>query len=623
MIVYQASKLKFSEDVLADRIEERILHFFKKNLNKGTSKSEIRAWKNSLSYMDKVLNDPDIPDDCGVAIEYQIPQSGKRLDFILTGLSKETAEHAILIELKQWSEAQLSEMDGVIRSPFNGKLQNTPHPSYQAWSYASLLQHFNATIEEEKINLQPCAYLHNYVNDDVISNSHYKEYIEKAPMFFKGDAVKLRNFIKTYVKYGDKTKILYRIEQGKIRPSKVLAEAMVSLLAGNEEFVMIDEQKLVYESALSLSRSATYNKKQVLVVKGGPGTGKSVVAVNLLVEITRRELLTQYVSKNAAPRAVYVKNLSGSYSKVLISNMFIGSGGFYRQEANTFDTLIVDEAHRLTAQSGLYGNEGENQIKEIINAARCSIFFIDEDQRVTLKDIGTVNEIRNWADRADADFYEAELSSQFRCSGSDGYMAWLDYILQIRDTSNADFNPAEYEFKVFSSPNDLRDAIYEKNKINNKARMVAGYCWEWNSRRDDTVYDVSIPEFKFQMKWNLTTDGSLWIVSPKSVNEIGCIHTCQGLEVDYIGVIIGPDLLVENGQILTQPAARAKSDSSIRGYKKLIAEKPEEGKALVRTIIKNTYRTLMTRGMKGCYVYCVDKELGEYLKSGIDHSILP
>ena len=614
MIVYQATKLQFCEDVLADRIEQRVLHFFQKNLNKSTSASEIRSWKNSLSYMDKVLSDPDIPDDCGVAIEYQIPQSGKRLDFILTGLGPETTEHAILIELKQWSEAHLSEMDGIIRSPFNGKLQNTPHPSYQVWSYASLLQHFNETIEEERIRLQPCAYLHNYVNDDVISNEHYAEYIDKAPLFFKGDAVKLRDFIKNYLNQGDKTKILSRIEQGKIRPSKVLAEAMVSLLSGNKEFVMIDEQKLVYESALDISRMATHNQKMVVIVKGGPGTGKSVVAVNLLVEITRLGLLTQYVSKNAAPRAVYIKNLSGAYSKVLISNMFIGSGGFYKQGANKFDTLIVDEAHRLTEKSGLYGNEGENQIKELINASRCSIFFIDEDQRVTLKDIGTVDEIRKWASRAGADVLETELSSQFRCSGSDGYMAWLDNILQIRETANTNLDSNEYDFRVFSSPTDLGEAIFEKNRINNKARMVAGYCWEWNSRKDESVYDVTIPEFNFKMKWNLTTDGSLWIVSPKSVNEIGCIHTCQGLEVDYIGVIIGPDLLYRDGQVLTQPAARAKSDSSIKGYKKLITDKPDEGKALVRAIIKNTYRTLMTRGMKGCYVYCADAALAEYLR---------
>jgi len=617
MIVYQSTKSHFSDDVLANRIEEKVLYFFKKNLNRGTSSGEIRSWRESLRFMDKVLGDPDIPDDCGVAIEYQLPQSGKRLDFILTGLGEKNTEYAILVELKAWSEAHLTDMDGIVRAPFNGKLQNTTHPSYQVWSYASLLQNFNATIEEDHINLQPCAYLHNYSYDDVIDNVHYKEYIDKAPIFLKGDGAKLQDFIKRYMRFGDRTKILFRIEQGKIRPSKQLVEAMVGLLKGNPEFIMIDDQKLVYEAALGVSHRATHNNKQVLVVKGGPGTGKSVVAINLLVEITRRKLLTQYVSKNAAPRAVYAKNLAGTQSKVLISNMFIGSGGFYKEEANRFDTLIVDEAHRLNAKSGLYGNEGENQVKELINAARCTVFFVDENQRVTLKDIGTVEEIRKWADRADADFYEMELSSQFRCSGSDGYMAWLDHVLQIRETANTSFDPGEYEFKVFSSPTDLRDAIFEKNQLNNKARMVAGYCWEWNSRKDDGIFDVSLPEFGFQMKWNLTTDGSLWIVSPKSVNEIGCIHTCQGLEVDYVGVIIGPDLLFRDGKVLTQPAARAKSDSSIRGYKKLLAEKPEEGKELVRAVIKNTYRTLMTRGIKGCYVFCVDSELEGYLRENV------
>jgi len=280
MVVYQSTKADFAEDVLSDRIERKILHFFEQNLHRRTGKSEIASWKNSMMYMDKVLNDTMIPDDCGIAIEYQIPQSGKRLDFILTGLGEGNEEFAILIELKQWSEGHLSEKDGIIISPLGGKLSDQLHPSYQVWSYASLLQNFNQTIEEEHINLQPCAYLHNYVADGVITHEHYKEYVDKAPVFLRGDAVKLRDFIKKYVRYGDKTKILFRIEQGKIRPSKSLADSMVSLLKGNPEFIMIDEQKLAYEIALSISHKATYNKKQVLIVKGGPGTGKSVVAIS-------------------------------------------------------------------------------------------------------------------------------------------------------------------------------------------------------------------------------------------------------------------------------------------------------------------------------------------------------
>jgi DUF2075 family protein len=617
MIVYQATKEDFSDDVLNDRIETKILAFFKKHLSRSTSAQEINSWKNSMQYMDRVLHDSEIPDDCGVAIEYQLPQSSKRIDFILTGQGENNAEYAILVELKQWSEAKLSEKDGVITTQVGRHYGEHTHPSYQAWSYANLLQNFNQTVAEDKINLQPCAYLHNYFPDEVIAHEHYREYLNLAPLFLRGDAIKLRNFIKQYVKYGDKNKILYRIEQGKIRPSKMLSDSVASMLKGNNEFVMIDDQKLVFEMAMALSDKATANKKKVLIVKGGPGTGKSVVAINLLVKLTEKGLLAQYVSKNAAPRAVYESKLTGTIKKSLISNLFSGSGAFISTKPNIFDTLIVDEAHRLNHYSGLYANLGESQTKELINAARCTVFFIDEDQRVTLNDVGTVGEIKKWATRADADIEVMELSSQFRCSGSDGYLAWLDNILQIRETANTTLSSIDYDFKVFSSPSDLRDAIIEKNKANNKSRLVAGYCWEWKSKRNPELYDVVIPEYDFKMKWNLTTDGSLWIVSPESINEIGCIHTCQGLEVDYIGVIVGDDLIVRNGEIITQPSARAKSDRSISGYKKLLEKGLKEDKERLNAIILNTYRTLMTRGMIGCYAYFIDKGTEEYFSSRV------
>ena len=618
MIVYQSTKSDFTNDVFEDKIELKILEFFRTNLKRSTAANEVRSWRDSMQYMERVLRDESIPEDCGVAIEYQLPQTAKRIDFILTGIGEDKTEYCIIVELKQWSEAILSSKDAIVKTRVGKNFGEFTHPSYQAWSYASLLYNFNETFEKDKINLQPCAYLHNYLLDDVIKNDHYKEHLEKAPVFLRGEATRLRNFIKQYVKFGDKRKILYRIERGKIRPSKMLSDSMVSMLTGNKEFVMIDDQKVVYETALELSDTATARKKQVLIVSGGPGTGKSVVAINLLVQLTSKGLVAQYVSKNAAPRSVYSSKLTGTLKKNLITNMFRGSGGFVDAKPNIFDTLIVDEAHRLNSRSGLYGNLGENQVKEIISASLCSVFFIDEDQRVTLNDIGTLKELRKWALKANAEITEMELNSQFRCNGSDGYLAWLDNTLQIRDTANTTLDGLDYDFKIFSSPVELHQAIVEKNKTNNKARMVAGYCWEWNSRKNPELNDVVIPEFDFEMRWNLTTDGSLWIISPDSVNEIGCIHTCQGLEVEYIGVIVGLDLVVRDNKVLTDPAARAKMDRSISGYKTLLQKNPDEGKDTVRAIIKNTYRTLMTRGMKGCYVYFMDKETEKFFKSRIE-----
>lgn len=200
--------------------------------------------------------------------------------------------------------------------------------------------------------------------------------------------------------------------------------------------LLIDDQKLVFETVLAFAEQSESDVKKVLIVEGGPGTGKSVVAINLLVELTRKKKLVQYVTKNAAPREVYRSKLTGSFKKSHIDNLFKGSGSYHGAEPDCIDVLVVDEAHRLNEKSGMFQNLGENQVKEIIAAAKHSVFFIDEDQRVTWKDIGEKQEIRKWAKHSGATVLELELASQFRCNGSDGYLAWVDNCLQIRKTAN-------------------------------------------------------------------------------------------------------------------------------------------------------------------------------------------
>jgi DUF2075 family protein/phage repressor protein C with HTH and peptisase S24 domain len=341
------------------------------------------------------------------------------------------------------------------------------------------------------------------------------------------------------------------------------------------------------------------------------------VAVNLLVALINKELNAQYVTKNAAPRAVYESKLTGTLRRTRIANLFSGSGVYTECRPNTFDALVVDEAHRLNEKSGMFQNKGENQIKEIIQSAKFSVFFLDENQKVTLKDIGGKEEIEKWAKKLKATIHYSELSSQFRCNGSDGYLAWLDHTLQVRETNNTLLDNAEYDFRVLDSPNELRDLIFKKNKISNKARLVAGYCWDWISKANSNLKDIQIAEHNFSMRWNLASDGGLWILQPDSVEEVGCIHTCQGLELDYIGVIVGLDLSYRHDKILTDPTKRSRMDSSVKGYKRLLEENPVVAKARMDSLIKNTYRTLMTRGMKGCYVYCVDKDLAAFMKSRI------
>lgn len=619
MIVYSSTKRNFVLDVMSNQIEKTILSSFVREMGHSTGKSEVASWRHSMMYMNNVIADPEIPDDAGVAIEYKIPQTSKRIDFILTGTNDDNKKTAVLIELKQWSEAELTDMDGVVKTFVGGGKREVSHPSYQVWSYATLLEDYNANVQDQNISLVPCAYLHNYEPDEVMTNDFYKDYIDKAPIFLRPDVLKLQAFIKKFVKHGDSGAMLYVIENGKIRPSKALSDSLASMLKGNQEFVLIDDQKLVYESALKLAKDSTEKNKNVLIVEGGPGTGKSVVAINLLTELTKRGDVTQYVTKNSAPREVYQAKLTGKFSKTRISNLFTGSGSFYDIEPNTFDSLIVDEAHRLNAKSGLFSHLGENQIKELIDAAKFSIFFIDEDQRVTLKDIGEKSEIVRWAEQLGAKVHTLELASQFRCNGSDGYLAWIDNVLQIKPTANESLEDLNYDFQVLDSPQQIHEMIIEKNKLNNKARMLAGYCWKWISKSNPALKDIVIGDYS--ATWNLSQHGQAWIIHPDSVNEVGCIHTCQGLELDYVGVIIGPDLIVRNGQIITDANQRASTDKSISGYKKMLKEHPASAKAIADMIIKNTYRTLMTRGMKGCYVYSTDLETQEYFKNSLAESI--
>lgn len=398
----------------------------------------------------------------------------------------------------------------------------------------------------------------------------------------------------------------------------MLADAVVGLLQGKSEFVLVDDQKLVFESVLKAEAKTPPGRKQVVIIQGGPGTGKSVVALNLLGALLAREKNARYVSKNAAPRAVFEAKLAGTFKKTRISNLFSGSGSFTSPEKDGFDVLIVDEAHRLNEKSGLYGNLGENQIKELITASRCTVFFVDDDQRVTLADIGHTGELRRWAAELGADVIEMELASQFRCNGSDGYLAWLDDTLAIRPTANTELDGLGYDFRVVDTPAELHQLIEARNQASNKARVVAGYCWGWPSKDNPQADDIVIvqPDGQtYRRQWNLTKDGSLWIMAPESVQQVGCIHTCQGLEVDYVGVIIGPDLIYREGRVQTRPDARARSDKSIKGLKAMMKADRQAAQELADRIIKNTYRTLMTRGMKGCYVHCCDPELADYLRS--------
>lgn len=619
MIIYRNTKGGFVSDVRSNMIAHKIENAFAQNGISHNNHAEFVSWANSLQYMRNVVDDRDISDECQIAIEYQIPMTSKRVDFLIAGKDLMGNNNVVVIELKQWETSGKTSRPDIVTAFTGGAQRSVTHPSYQAYSYAKIIENFNENVADYSISLYPCAYLHNYkeTNRSQIDCVQYKDAISLAPVFLEEDTLKLTDFIKSFIRQKDGIDLLMKIENGKLRPAKALQDALGSMLRGNKEFYLIDEQKVAYETIRKLVANSLKDSlktggaasKYTVIVEGGPGTGKSVVAIQLLADLIQSGYSANYVTKNSAPRNVYFELLrQENYRRTYVQSLFRGSGSYIDAPRNLFDCLIVDEAHRLQMKSGMFQNLGESQIKEIIHASKVSVFFIDEDQVVTTSDVGSVDLIKKYAAEEGSTVFagnEYNLVSQFRCNGSDGYLAFLDQFLGIRPSTGEWFD-IDYDLKIFDNPCDMREALREKNMISNKARMLAGYCYDWESKNDMSAIDIRL-ENGFTAQWNFSNT-NVWAIEPDSFEQVGCIHTSQGLEFDHVGVIIGKDLVYRDGKVMTDYTKRAKTDKSLKGIK------TTRNYALADRIIRNTYKTLMSRGQKGCYVYCEDKALAEYIK---------
>lgn len=617
MIVYNANKQTFVQDVRSGVIATKILNLIReKGLNAGQDR-EFASWHNSMKFMRDIVDDSEIDDDVQIAIEYNIPQTSKRVDFIIVGADEKDRENIVIVELKQWSKAEVvdDDMHFSVRTYVANDKRIVCHPSYQAYSYSRFLNNYSQAIHDRNIHLIPCAYLHNYLPayKSALSADIYKEWYTTAPFFIMDEVQQFNEFVKEFVTkksaHGD---LLYQIENGRIRPTKSLQDALATMVRGTPVFDLLDEQAVCYDMCIrTMLQCLKDQKKRTILVQGGPGTGKSVLAVNLLMHFITSACNAAYVTKNSAPRQAFLSILSQNKAENIaeISQLFRSPFGLASVPANSYDCLIVDEAHRLVKK--MYGDwNGENQVKECINASLLTVFLLDEDQAVTTKDIGSVQEISKWCEELGSTIImreETKLTSQFRCNGSDAYIQFIDNLLQRKEESIAvPLSELNYDFRLFDDASQMRDALREKNAINNKARMVAGYCYDWNVKNRRGDVDIDLPG-GFQAKWNLAND-KIWAINPRSFEEVGCIHTAQGLEFDYVGVLIGKDLTYDksSGRIVTNKSAISTDDKSsgIRGASEEDA----------RRLILNTYKTLLTRGQKGCYVYCEDEALREYFK---------
>lgn len=622
-IAYLKTKTEFLQDapVIEDILRAAVTAHLGFTVASGLT-GEYASWQHSLgNALFHVLNDDAVPGHAGVALEFRMSGSRLRIDALISGQSRDGVAQVAIVELKQWSDVALtpSDLKDFVLVRGAGGLQLHLHPSAQALDYACFFEDFYVEATEGRIRVHPCAFTHNVQRRHALDSSANKETLEKAPLFTKSEGSQFRRFLSEVAPVGDGGAAIRQLDRSEIAPSKQLADRVSSLLRGSPEFHLFGRQKEAFERILQLVKSNGPGQQSVLIVKGGPGTGKSVIALQVLGRLLASGKRVRYVTKNAAPRSVYGAHLRADSVPGGIRNLLVSSDSFVRHEAEKFDVLLVDEAHRLVHKSGVYRNLGENQIVEILAATRTCVFFTDESQIVTWRDIGTLDEIRRCAADARIPVTELELDIQFRCSGADDYVDFVDRVLGILPFAEDSALSGNYLVEVVDSPLELARLVEHHNHGDPKrsSRLLAGYCWNWVSKKDSRENDIVLGD-GFARKWNLASQGQAWLAVPEGADQVGCVFTAQGLECPFVGVIMGDDLVIRDGRWVVDLTARASTDRiSLWGMNTAMKTDPDATLARAGQIVRNQYKVLLTRGMKGTYIYSTDEETRAHLRSAV------
>jgi len=623
MIIYAETRQRFLEDVDTNRLERRLIDGFERQT--GSVPADRGVWADEYTRFSNALRRANVDDDMQVAIEYHISAAGRsRVDVLLAG-NDGTNDNGLVLELKAWSDADKSDVPDLVRSPYGGG-SLSQHPCVQARKYKGLILRFNADIAEKGVGIHSAAYLFNLFRrrPEPLEDPRYRHIIDDTHLYLADDADALSRSIEKYVRHRSRHDVLYLLEKGRLIPAPALIECIGSMLDGNEAFDLLDTQNEAFQIIRhAISGVATAAKRQVFIVHGGPGTGKSVIAVRLLAEVLASKRLGFLVAPNKAFRDTLAEQLTKRHRDLREdgASLFQSSWSFHSADFmkdKTHEVLIVDEAHRLKDQA--YQYQGQSMVDDMVRAARISVFFLDETQRVQWNDVGSEARILEAARKFHANVHTPfTLTAQFRCGGSDGYLNWLDDVLQLRPTGNFDnWAEEQYDFRVFDDAGKMYAALKARNSTN-QARLIAGYSWDWPTKgRERRGHVKHVRADGLSLPWNFT--GENWATSKDGIDQVGCVHTCQGVEFDWLGVLIGPDLRFEGGRVVGDPSKRAKTDSSLKGSKKALREAKgdaaatDEAQAKIQAIIKNTYKVLLSRGRKGCFVWCADPPLREYFR---------
>ncbi len=622
MRLYSGSSGQFIQDTIQNQIAEKLKSAFFNYFRYYPSPAEINSWRNSLRSISQVFQYAELLDH-GVILEYQLPLTSRRLDCLICGKDGRKKDNAIIIELKQWEKCEESDKDNEVLTWVGGAKREVLHPSVQVRQYQMYLQDTHTAFNDdtEPITLEACTYLHNYnyYADDVIFANKFNDVLKDCPLFTADNVDDLKDYLYGRLMKGDGLRILKQIEESRYRPSKKLMDHVGNIIKGKSEYILLDEQLIVYDTVLSCAKKGFHDKqKAVIIIKGGPGTGKSVIAINLMADLLLKGYNAHYATGSRAFTGT-LREIIGTRG----SAQFKFFNSYSSAEYNVIDILIADEAHRIRSTSNSRFTPRVRrtdlpQIEELLRASKVAVFFIDDNQVVRPNEIGSTEYIRETALKNNCKIFEYELEAQFRCNGSDAFVNWINNTLGIKRTANVIWDQhEEFDFKIFSSPLELENAIRKKVSEGFTGRVTAGFCWDWSMPNEDGTLkdDVVIGDYK--RPWDAKPEArilapgipsaSLWAYDPNGINQVGCIYTAQGFEFDYAGVIFGEDLVYDFDKQEWVGDSSNSSDSVVKRSKDRFVD-----------LVKNTYRVLLSRGMKGCYVYFINKDTERFFKSRIE-----
>ncbi|WP_245642265.1 DNA/RNA helicase domain-containing protein [Nonomuraea candida] len=608
-----------AESLLASPLETTLIEAIAENVRASTgrrpSPSEIKSWQNSLPVLARDLLDAGLG-RVEMLVEYKLPLTSRRADVVLAGVHPRTGEDSyVVVELKQWSRAEPSESGEhlvIVDGMPGGEML---HPAEQVRRYCEYMCDFLGVLSGKPNAVHGAAYLHNAMDLDIDGLSEQVR-DERSRLFTKQRRGEFLRYLSERLSDKPGANAADRLLSSPVAPSKQLMAYASKEIREREQFTLLDEQQVAYELVMgAVDRARRADFKQVVVVTGGPGSGKSVIALSLLGELYRQGRSALHATGSQSFTQT-MRRYPGRGS-TRIKNLFKYFNSFTDAEQNGMDVLICDEAHRIRETSTnrftpAAKRTGRSQLDELLSTARVPVFLLDQHQVVRPGELGTVAGIEDYARTKGYDVRFVSLDEQFRCGGSRKYEQWVLRLLGLADDGPMEWDGDDaFEVRLADSPQELEAFLRAKPGT---ARMTAGYCWPWSEpRSDDTlVNDVVIGDWA--RPWNVKKDRAvgdyppsmLWASEPNGFGQVGCVYTAQGFEYDWNGVILGPDLTVQDGQLVT-----VRSENKDPAFKSRKSVSDSDFDQLVR----NVYKVLLTRGMRGTVIYAVNPALREYLAS--------